>query len=284
MFNQSLITITLAACAATASASPKVVHFTGHKDTNVLLTDYDQSLPNVRLRLNLQGFGGGKATNYYAPVLVEDEVVCFGTQPSENDIEAAELANFDYPAEPGTLLEPAIGGWIYTEPLCDKRQILPSVLSEYTGGDIGGPADCETCYPVRAQIDNVPGEIHYIPFRVKAMSSSDWSYGWVAFSINEIYTPLCYDDTCEPDHPRTRLFFDYVAAGLESEPNTPIIAGGGLCPGDINFDAQRDTFDVFDYLDLFNTMDAAADYDNDGTLDIFDVFAFLDDFQTPCEF
>lgn len=48
---------------------------------------------------------------------------------------------------------------------------------------------------------------------------------------------------------------------------------------DINGDGTLDIFDIFAYLDLFNSGDLGADFTSDGTLDVFDFFAFLDVFN-----
>lgn len=59
-----------------------------------------------------------------------------------------------------------------------------------------------------------------------------------------------------------------------------IIDGG--CAADITGEGVLDIFDVFAFLDLFNTGDLAADITGEGVLDIFDVFAYLDLFNTGC--
>jgi len=54
------------------------------------------------------------------------------------------------------------------------------------------------------------------------------------------------------------------------------------CPADFTGDGVLDVFDVFAFLDAFNTMDASADFTDDGEFDIFDVFAYLDAFTAGC--
>ncbi|MCA9304111.1 MAG: hypothetical protein KC996_08320, partial [Phycisphaerales bacterium] len=69
----------------------------------------------------------------------------------------------------------------------------------------------------------------------------------------------------------------------EDDRNALIALIGPLeCSADITGDGTLDIFDVFGYLDLFNTGDLGADFTGDGTLDIFDVFAFLDAFNAGC--
>ncbi|MCA9303523.1 MAG: hypothetical protein KC996_05320 [Phycisphaerales bacterium] len=54
------------------------------------------------------------------------------------------------------------------------------------------------------------------------------------------------------------------------------------CPADFTGDGLLDIFDVFAFLNAFNTMDPAADFTGDGLFDIFDVFAFLNEFNAGC--
>jgi len=54
------------------------------------------------------------------------------------------------------------------------------------------------------------------------------------------------------------------------------------CPADFTGDGTLDIFDVFAFLDAFNSAAPAADMTGDGLFDVFDVFAFLDLFNTGC--
>lgn len=54
------------------------------------------------------------------------------------------------------------------------------------------------------------------------------------------------------------------------------------CASDLNGDGLLDIFDIFAFLNLFNSGDFAADINGDGNLDIFDVFAYLDLFNAGC--
>lgn len=54
------------------------------------------------------------------------------------------------------------------------------------------------------------------------------------------------------------------------------------CPADFTGDGALDIFDVFAFLDAFNSSDPAADFTGDGSFDIFDVFGFLDAFNAGC--
>jgi len=54
------------------------------------------------------------------------------------------------------------------------------------------------------------------------------------------------------------------------------------CPADFTGDGSLDIFDVFGFLDAFNSGNPAADFTGDGSFDIFDVFGFLDAFNAGC--
>jgi len=61
-----------------------------------------------------------------------------------------------------------------------------------------------------------------------------------------------------------------------------VLTPTGICPADFTHDGVLDIFDVFAFLDAFNTQDPIADLTGDGVFDIFDVFAYLDAFNTGC--
>ena len=54
------------------------------------------------------------------------------------------------------------------------------------------------------------------------------------------------------------------------------------CAADFTGDGTLDVFDVFAFLNAFNTGDPSADFTGDGSFDIFDVFAYLDAFNAGC--
>jgi subtilisin-like proprotein convertase family protein len=54
------------------------------------------------------------------------------------------------------------------------------------------------------------------------------------------------------------------------------------CTPDFTGDGNLDIFDVFAFIDAFNTQDPGADFNGDSSFDIFDVFAFIDAFNTGC--
>ncbi|MCA9302786.1 MAG: S8 family serine peptidase [Phycisphaerales bacterium] len=71
------------------------------------------------------------------------------------------------------------------------------------------------------------------------------------------------------------FFIDDLEIGAD-----PLVLGCG--PADFTGDGSLDIFDVFAFLDAFNTANPAADFTADGSFDIFDVFAYLDLFNAGC--
>lgn len=54
------------------------------------------------------------------------------------------------------------------------------------------------------------------------------------------------------------------------------------CAADMTSDGQLDVFDVFAFLDAYESGDPAADHTGDGMLDVFDVFGYLDLYNAGC--
>ena len=125
---------------------------------------------------------------------------------------------------------------------------------------------------------------HYIGFRWLG-DDSRWRYGWIMFEFERVLAspggnPDCtYDDpTTFPDVPRVT----FGAIAWESEADTPIVAGAGLCEADLNFDAVADFFDVSAFLAAFTDQDPLADFNHDNAYDFFDVSEFLTAYNNGC--
>jgi len=260
-----------------AIAAPVVFHLNGDTDDDIVMSDIDPMLPSIRVYIEDTSYpGSGTEGHGYAPALIEDGVTCGGPPPSLIDVES--LYSYQYQTRRGDLIEASSNGeWRYTEPRCSEEVFLSEVLfRSYLH-------DCFTCYDFNIALNS--NRYYVQPVRWKPIDGDTWTYGWVGFRVYETPNPdpTCHN-SCYDDPEWTFAHFDIVAFGMELEPEVPIIAGGGLCPGDINLDAERDIFDVFDYLDLFMAMDPDADYTSDGSYDIFDIFAFLEDFNSYCVF
>ena len=72
----------------------------------------------------------------------------------------------------------------------------------------------------------------------------------------------------------------------ESSPDTPILAGAGLCPADFNGDGFLDIFDFSDFVTCFEgdvcPLGTSADFNADGFADIFDFSDFVEAFEKGC--
>ncbi|MCA9303094.1 MAG: hypothetical protein KC996_03125 [Phycisphaerales bacterium] len=115
--------------------------------------------------------------------------------------------------------------------------------------------------------------------------------GGDAFSTVEIASDLAYRArlTSSLNYDRDNVIAawqigDFGVADIETHNLNPdgTIGAAADCPADFTGDGSLDIFDVFAFLDAFNSMDPSADFTGDGSFDIFDVFAFLDAFNAGC--
>jgi hypothetical protein len=122
---------------------------------------------------------------------------------------------------------------------------------------------------------------HY-PLRVE-LAAGIYLYGWMAVQPIDVKSFDC-EFPCEgPNDPNCmKPLLRYIAVGFETEPNTPIVSGGGLCPADLNFDAVLDLADVQAFAVAFTGMQPAADFDENGIYDLADIQAFITGFSTNC--
>lgn len=128
---------------------------------------------------------------------------------------------------------------------------------------------------------SVPTGVYYIGFRWED-DLGDTRYGWVAFRFERLNykgpEPCGSVDYSMLDIPS----FHYIAAGWETEADTAIVVGGGLCPADLNFDTQINFFDVSTFLAAFTNANDLADINGDGSFDFFDVSEFLSLYNSQC--
>lgn len=110
--------------------------------------------------------------------------------------------------------------------------------------------------------------------------ATSWRYGWVAYEVVTLLNTTC-NETCE-DWEVYLPRFNFLAFALETEYDTPIIAGGGLCLADLNLDAVIDLADVVAFASSFLEQEPASDFNNDGLHDLADVVAFVIAFGAPC--
>ncbi|MCR9074835.1 MAG: hypothetical protein NXI07_02235 [bacterium] len=259
-----------------ATAAPVVYQVPGAEDRDVTMSDIDPLLPPVNMYLESAHHGGGSQTVTYRPVVVEAGTFCFDVPPGNIEVEVANVnpgSGQGYSTPIGTTIDSLTSNWVYTEPLCDVGSILDGLY--VTRGD-----GCYTCDQESSNYDD--GSLRFIPIRWRDAGTTPWHYGWIAFTQNRMLNP---DPSCEnicfPEDLYVEVF-DVVAFGLETDSDTGIIAGGGICEADLNFDAQRDFFDVSEFLSRYANGDLSVDFDDSGTLDFFDVSAFLTAFSADC--
>lgn len=262
-------------------AEPNVVHF--EPSESIRLTDYDPDAPDLSLYIGNYYAGGGSGIFYWYP-----HVHGFGHyNPWANGL-VVELnigvANGSYELLPGSTVSSATpGSWFVDYP--EFGWTLPTLATtSYSGGD------CWYCHTVfvfdHAPPPTIPPGVKYVAFRW--YSGSEVRYGWVAFRFDLLeYPDGCREvsDTC-PDsiYDSSRIFqFRYLAVGYESEPDSPITVGGGLCRTDLNFDARIDFFDFATFLSLYAADDQRADFSGDGLLNFFDFAVFIRELGEVCE-
>ncbi len=277
--------ITKLSCVMTASmlamaahAEPVVVYQSGSTLTpeRFNLQDIDASHPNIAFALDGETLGGGTFGTNYRPVVIENGTECFGAFPGNLFPEVADIGLMNLAA--GDIVDVATGGWVYTEPLCDVGSVLDIVQKE-APGDFACEPGC--MFEESAFTDE---GVVYIPFRWQNDGESDWYYGWTAFEVTEQYVGECAF-ICVPDksNPMFDVQFRWLAAGYETEPNTGIVAGGGLCRADLNFTGSLNFLDVSDFLAKYGDGDLVADFTGDGNLNFLDVSEFLSQYGN-CEF
>lgn len=287
--NYRLICLSLSAVCVShslAMAAPTVYLVPGAEDHDFLMQSYDASLPPFQVGLDFYEPGGGSGVFDNSPFIAEASADFCHAPTDTYDIQAADVRgpnpNADtYNTFSGETIDASIGGWVNPYPTCGSDDgVLPRIIGSFYDG-------CRPCGTESSTLIN--GTIHFLPFRYALQTEietgptgPDWIYGWIAVQgeTTLVTDPDCVN-ICKPIDVYSATF-DYVGFGIESEPNIPIIAGGGLCPADLNFDAQTDFFDVSLFLDLYTNGDPAADLNDSGTIDFFDVSEFLNRYNSDC--
>lgn len=293
----------LAATAATAIASPEVVRFDPDAPFNpwndtIRLTDLDPNAPDVRLGLYAIDPGGGSNAAYWIPQIVggpagpviESNIGAQATSGPSGGYRYGN--NYDELPAGSQVSGSTPGPWGVANGdsfSFGGGNTYPLELLIFEGFPFN--PDCQLCGYVVELPDGLssttPG-IKYVGTRWE--DDGQTYYGWVALRVELFaYPDACVVDDpfsdCDPSHFADLIGFQlrYVAAAYETEPDTPITVGGGLCPADFNFDAQINFFDVAAYLDAFIAQDPAADLVPDGQLNTFDLAQFLTLYFSPCE-
>jgi hypothetical protein len=253
-----------------AAAEPIVVHQSSGTLSPELfnISDIDPVHPDLSFALDMETLGSGVFDTNFRPIVIENGTECFGAFPGNLFPEVADIGFLNITA--GTTVDAGTGGWVYTEPLCDVGSVL-DIVQKVTPGDFICEPGC-----VFEESTFANAGVIYIPFRWREDGESDWYYGWSAFEVTEQYVGEC-TFTCAPDMSRSMydVEFRWLAVGYETEPNTGIVTGGGLCRADLNFSGSLNFLDVSDFLSKYGSGDLAADFSGDGNLNFLDVSEFL---------
>lgn len=273
IISSSMMAVGMIACGAVAE--PVVVRNTpGNPSSTFNLTDINPLSPNLSFALDPRSPGGGDNSIELRPVVIENGTQCFGAFPGNLFPEVANIGYFNSAA--GMVVDAATGGWVYTEPLCDVGSVMGIVKTR-----VGGDFDCEPGCVFESSFLADDGVL-YIPFRWHLDGETDWFYGWSAFQIIEEVLDDCVSQ-CKPlSSPMSVMHFEWIGVGYETEANTGIVVGGGLCPADLNFDALLNFSDISEFLSLYSAGDLGADMNNDGDLNFLDVSVMIGMFGGGC--
>jgi len=270
-------------------AEPVVVKF--ESDPGIFaLRDYDPTLPSISFVYSIFSPGGGSGSSQIAPALHEGDTPnqWSGQLPFDTyEIEAADARGANpfsdrYWTFAEFVIDDQAGEWVVPIFTFDfNPTILPPIYS----------SDTDFCTECGIQTSFLNADtIHYLPFRYRDIpktggDDTGWYYGWVAMRgetwIND--DPACTTDDGCPFQQATFASYQYVAFALETIPDVMVVAGGGFCEADLNFDAQRNFFDVSEFLKRFANDDLRVDFDGNGMLNFFDVSAFLSSFNGDCQ-
>lgn len=280
---KAILLITVGMFTMGAVGEPVEYSFDGDSDNVVLLHQIDSSLPMIQLREDFTSdfvtFGSSSS-----PLIIEWPSPGNGASGSSISVQVPSTINFMngelYGDRPGTVIDGSLPGWSETRmQRCDDFECTADLPSVY---GTGSPVDpCQDCRPDSTGLEF--DELRYIPFRWKPIGDPDWMYGWVSFRLL-FNTQAC--TTCIPGFPDfnlTIIRLDYVGIGLETEPNTPIFAGG-FCTADLNLDSQIDFFDISEFLTRYSNGNQVADINQDGSIDFFDISEFLGYINGGCKF
>lgn len=285
--------LVLAAAAATTAAEPVVVHFPLYAadGSNLFLQlfrlqDYDARLPDL---LVCPHDAGAFGISEVQPA-IDNNVPNWGESGTsdnlgglvtDHDDPAWYLASWD--TAPGTLVpgpaatgnwgEPGVEGWLVYNDMpvlrFDNNEMYGAIPCDYSQQNTEiRELTPVWCYPIRM-----------------ALGVDTYLYGWMAVQVVDIKSFVC-DLPCEgPDDTQCMIpLLRNVAVGFETDPDTPIIVGGGLCRADLTYDAILDLADLQLFITDFVSQQPPADQNDDGVYDLADVQAFIEAFTTGCGF
>jgi hypothetical protein len=269
-----LLTACLVVSAPIASAAPVVVRWP-EGQTNVWVSDYTNAIAPLQLRWISDMQSG--MFNFY-PLFAADGWDPFLCDPTPFVCEQV-TANGYHGTPVGTPISGATSGWetgfycfIFETP-------WPSALTGDQNISCGGSG----CPPFAVHLGSTMDDgVNVFPIRVLVAEGANWYYGWVAVRATRAFVPDC--ELCVPNPPEAmeQSVVEYIGIGLETQPETPIINGGGLCEADLNYDAVLDLADVQAFAQGFLAGDPIADLNGDGILDLADIQRFVSSFNSGC--
>jgi len=276
-------------CSIGASGEPQVLrfdqdtHFDPFSDSIDLLA-LDATAPDIRLAYFADDPGGGSNAEVWHP-----EIIGVGWSPFGGiglEVETS-IDSGVYLLAGGTVPAATPGPWGVAERIVFWGFGPDNYPLERIAYEVFPLYDtCLMCSYVEDFLSLVPGT-KYVALRWD--DGGVTYYGWAAFRLEFIdYPDNCWIPdkfSCTKDDVADRklLGLRYLAAGWETEADTPIVVGAGLCPADLNFDARVNFFDISEFITLYNSGDPAADLDPNGVLNFFDVAAYIGLYNEPCD-
>ena len=266
-----------AVVSSTTLAEPVVLRFDAGA-TQIALSDYSDAVPALRLYRHIEVGGGG--TMAVPAIIPEGSPPGGDCEPQPFASEIAAFASFPLPGMLGGVIDPGQSNWndAYA---CNGYESswfpLLTGINEFSCSAEGCPPDLDTAFGIEAGV-------YLFPLRIEGDGGA-WHAAWVAVDLRIEVIPEC--SFCTNGGPLTDLetaSFTHIGFGYETQPNTPMIAGGGLCEADLNFDAVLDLADVQGFATGFLSGGSAADLNGDGVFDLADIQRFIGSFNTGCGF
>ena len=263
----------------TAHAEPIVLRFEP-ENYSFETSQFSDQLPDIRVYLDYISGGGarwmwpGLQATQWSPFDDPNPPPFFAEQSAtENEYNATPL---------GAVVNDSSGPWSSAFTYIEPEVEWPEVFFDFSGSGCG----VEGCDPYDlANSNGITGPgVYAVPMRfTQSAHGSDPHFAWLAFRIFQRQFAEC-ENTCtpEPDDLITFNLMEYIGFGYETEPNTPITNGGGLCESDLNYDTVLDLADVQVFAQSFIGGSTQADLNLDGVFDLADIQRFIGSFLSGC--
>ena len=278
----------LAALTAAASAEPVVVTFPLFDGNGNLVpqiftpNDIDSRIPALRLgSIDVGGAGISEVFPY-----IETDVPDWALPGTSEYLDFVQTDNDDpswwlleFNSQPGTEVWVADVQGTWTDPGVSMPNDIGMPMLRFYDREFYDFGNCDYTEANTVIIER--SDLLYYPFRVQ-FGEVIFHYGWVALQIVDVRSLVCDFDCDDEDTECMRPIIRWVGMGYETDWDTSITVGGGLCPADLNFDAILDLADVQAFAAAFVSQGNAADFDGNGIFDLADIQAFITGFSTNC--